>query len=42
MKKSAFNEIPIRVGEIKIRPFKAPLKDFEILKSSNVKKSFEM
>ena len=32
MEKSAFNQILIKVGEIKIRPFKAPLKYFEILK----------
>ena len=42
MEKSAFNQILIKVGEIKIRPFKAPLKDFKILKTCNVKKSFEI
>ena len=42
MEKSAFNQILIKVSEIKIKPFKAPLKDFEILKTCNVKKSFEI
>lgn len=42
MEKSAFNQILIKVGEIKIRTFKAPLKYFKILKTCNVKKSFEI